>query len=73
MDVSCQGKGLGGELLVNALMWIVKASQEICIYAVRVDAIDETAKRFYLKYEFIPFVEIPLSLFLPLKTIAKEF
>ena len=73
VDVSCQGKGLGRELLVNALMRIVKASQEIGIYAVRVDAIDETAKHFYLKYEFIPFVDIPLSLFLPLKTIAKEF
>ena len=46
VDNLCQGQGLGTELLVNALLRIVKASEEIGIYAVRVDAIDETAKRF---------------------------
>lgn len=73
VDVSCQGEGLGTELLVNALLRIVKASSEIGIYAVRVDAIDERAKRFYLKYEFIPLADSSLSLFLPLKTIKREF
>ena len=73
MDVSCQGQGLGSELLVDALMRIVKVSQEIGVYAVRVDAIDKKAQQFYLKYEFIPFTDSPLSLFLPLKTIEKEF
>lgn len=73
VDISCQGQGLGSELLVNALIRIVNASQEIGIYAVRVDAINETAKQFYLKHEFIPFLDSPLSLFLPLQTIAKEF
>ena len=72
VDVSCQGQGLGSELLVDALMRIVKVSQEIGVYAVRVDAIDEKARQFYLKYEFIPFTDSPLSLFLPLKTIEKE-
>ena len=69
VDISCQGEGLGRELLVNALLRIVRASSEIGIYAVRVDAINERAKQFYLKYEFIPFEDKPLSLFLPLKTI----
>ncbi|MBW4536353.1 MAG: GNAT family N-acetyltransferase [Pleurocapsa minor HA4230-MV1] len=73
VDVSCQGEGLGTELLVDALLRIVRASSEIGIYAVRVDAIDENAKRFYLKHEFIPFENSPLSLFLPLKTIKREF
>ncbi len=73
VDISCQGQGLGSELLVDALMRIVKVSQEIGVYAVRVDAIDEKAQQFYLKYEFIPFTDSPLSLFLPLKTIEKEF
>ena len=72
VDVSCQGQGLGSELLVDALTRIVKVSQEIGVYAVRVDAIDEKAQQFYLKYEFIPFTDSPLSLFLPLKTIEKE-
>lgn len=73
VDNSVKGRGLGGELLVNALLRAVRVAQEIAIYAVRVDAIDERAKEFYLKYEFIPFQERQLSLFLPLETIAREF
>lgn len=70
VDLTCQGQGLGTELLINALIRIVKASQEIGIYAVRVDAIDDLAKQFYLKHEFIPFEDAPLSLFLPIKAIS---
>ena len=72
VDVSCQGEGLGTELLVNALLRIVKASSQIGIYAVRVDAINEEAKQFYLKHEFIPFEDHPLSLFLPLNIVLFE-
>jgi predicted GNAT family N-acyltransferase len=50
VDISCQRQGLGTELLVNALMRIVKASSEVGIYAVRVDAIDRKAKQFYLGF-----------------------
>jgi predicted GNAT family N-acyltransferase len=73
VDLNCQGEGLGEELLVNALNRIVQISEEVGIYAVRVDAIDERAKQFYLKYEFISFVDQPLSLFLALKTIRHQF
>lgn len=73
VDVSCQGEGLGTELLINALLRIVRASSEIGIYAVRVDAIDERAKQFYQLHEFIPFQDSSLSLFLPLATIKQEF
>ena len=73
VDVSCQGEGLGTELLINALFRIVRASSEIGIYAVRVDAIDERARQFYLKHEFISFQDSPLSLFLPIKTVKQEF
>jgi len=73
VDSFCQGEGLGTELLVNALLRIVKASSEIGIYAVRVNALDENAKQFYLKHEFIMFEDSLLSLFLPLKTIKREF
>lgn len=72
VDNSVKGQGLGKELLVNALLRAVRTSTEIGIFAVRVDAIDEKAAEFYLKYEFIPFKDQPLSLFLPIATIARE-
>lgn len=73
VDTSVKGQGLGRELLVNALIRAVRAAQEIGIFAVRVDAIDFQAKEFYLKYEFIPFQDKELSLFLPMETILREF
>lgn len=73
VDNAVKGQGLGGELLADALYRIVRAAQEIGIFAVRVDAIDLQAKEFYLKHEFIPFQDKELSLFLPLESIAREF
>jgi GNAT superfamily N-acetyltransferase len=73
VDNSVKRQGLGRELLVDALLRAVKASQEIGIFAVRVDAIDVKAKEFYLKYEFLPFQDKPLSLFLSMTTIFREF
>jgi ribosomal protein S18 acetylase RimI-like enzyme len=69
VDKSMQGQGLGKELLVNALRRIRDASESIGAYAVVVDAKDNSAKRFYEKFEFIAFVNDPLSLFLPIKSI----
>lgn len=73
VDHPVKGQGLGGELLADALYRAVRASQEIGVYAVRVDAIDFQAREFYLKYEFIPFQDKELSLFLPMATIIGEF
>lgn len=47
VDNSVKGQGLGGELLVDALLRAVRATQEIGIFAVRVDALDLKAKEFY--------------------------
>ncbi|OUL19509.1 GNAT family N-acetyltransferase [Nostoc sp. RF31YmG] len=73
VDKSMKAQGLGSELLADALYRAVRAAQEIGIFAVRVDAIDLQAKAFYLKYEFIPFQDNELSLFLPMATIMREF
>ena len=73
VDNTVKGQGFSIELLVNALERAARASQEIGIFAVRVDAIDLQAKEFYLKHEFIPFQDKELSLFLPIETIIREF
>jgi predicted GNAT family N-acyltransferase len=72
VDSAAKGQGLGTELLVDALLRAVKAAQDVAVFAVRVDALNSNARDFYLKYEFIPFQDQPLSLFLPIKTIIKE-
>ncbi len=74
VDISVQGKGLGKELLMDALYRAKRlASTEIGIAAVIVDAKDENAKSFYLKYGFQS-LRNPLILFISIKTITpREF
>lgn len=69
VDRKIQGKGLGQTLLMHALSRAVRISQEMAIFAVRVDALDVPSQQFYLKYGFIPFQDIEFSLLLPMKTI----
>jgi GNAT superfamily N-acetyltransferase len=52
VDSSHQGKGLGVSLLQDALMRIEQAAETIAIRAVLVQAIDETARDFYLRFGF---------------------
>ncbi len=64
------GKGLGADLLADALRRIAVASQSIGIAAVLVHAKDENARRFYLRCaEFIEFPEDSRILFLPTETL----
>jgi GNAT superfamily N-acetyltransferase len=69
VDRSAQGTGLGKVLLMRALSTAIRLSEEVGIYAVIVDAIDDEATQFYLKYDFIAFVDSPRSLYLPIKTL----
>ena len=69
VDRKMQGKGLGKVLLMHALSNAVRISAEMGIFAVRVDTIDESAKRFYLKYGFVSLKDVESSLILPIKTI----
>jgi Predicted acetyltransferase len=71
VDTKAQEQGVGAWLLRQALEKALVVSTEVGLYAVIVDAIDEKAKSFYLKYGFEAFSEYPLTLFLPLATIAK--
>ncbi len=68
------GKGLGADLLSDALRRIAVASQSIGIGAVLVQAKDEAAKRFYMRCaEFIEYPEDSRTLFLPIETVVAAF
>ena len=66
VDRSAQGSGLGGMLLADALSRTVVAGESVAMYALIVDAANESAKRFYERFGFAPLTDHPMRLFLPL-------
>jgi GNAT superfamily N-acetyltransferase len=74
VDRSVAGRGLGADILADALRRIAVASQSIGIGAVLVHAKDEDAKRFYLRCaEFLEYPEESRTLFLPIETVIAAF
>lgn len=71
VDRSVQGQGLGGLLLVDALRRSMHISEQVGIRAVEVDAVDDDARNFYLKFGFRPLLDDPRHLFLPMHEIRK--
>ena len=69
VDRKTKGQGLGELLLVDALKKISKIAEQIGIYAVEVYAINESARKFYIKYGFTELLDDRLHLYLPVKTI----
>jgi ribosomal protein S18 acetylase RimI-like enzyme len=64
-----QKQGWGEFLLTDALHRIHEANSLVAAYGVVVDAKDENAKSFYLKFGFVPFNDSDLCLFLPIASI----
>ena len=56
---------------MHALRSAQRAAEIIGIYAVVVDAYDESAKKFYLKYGFAELTDDRLHLYLSMKTIDR--
>lgn len=74
VDRSHAGRGLGADLLSDALRRVALASQSIGIGAVLVHAKDDAAKAFYLRCaEFIEHPDDSRTLFLPIETIIAAF
>ncbi|TBU87023.1 GNAT family N-acetyltransferase [Phytopseudomonas dryadis] len=74
VDRDYAGKGLGADILSDALRRIAIASQSIGIGAVLVHAKDDAAKHFYLRCaEFIEYPEDSRTLFLPIETVIAAF
>ena len=69
IDRSRQGQGLGAVLLFDALKRSVEVAQVSAAHAVIVDALGESAKKFYLHYQFEESLDNPLRLFLPMHDI----
>lgn len=68
------GRGLGADLLADALRRIAVASQSIGIGAVLVQAKDEAAKQFYLRCaEWLEYPADSRTLFLPIETVVAAF
>lgn len=69
VDTSRQGQGLGGALILDA---VLRASRsDPAIFALLVDAKDERAAAFYRRLEFQAFASASRTLFLPLATALK--
>lgn len=68
------GKGLGVDMLSDALRRVAVASQSIGIGAVLVHAKNDAARRFYMKCaEFIEYPTDSRILFLPIETVVAAF
>ena len=68
VDLSAQGKGIGKMLLSNAIKRTLAVSDDIAIYALVVDAINQGAESFYKRYGFSRLAHSGRRLFLPLKS-----
>lgn len=71
VDRRWAGRGLGSSLLADALRRVVRASEALAVYAVVVDAKDESARRFCERFGFRPLPEHPGRLFFSLTAIER--
>lgn len=73
VDREVQGRGLGDDLLIDALSRCLRVADEIGIVAVVIDAKHDRAKAFYARYEFEALPDLPLTLWLPTSALRKLF
>jgi GNAT superfamily N-acetyltransferase len=69
VDRAQQGKGLGVTLLQDALLRSEQAADTVGIRAVLVQAIDASARNFYLRFGFSPSPVDEMRLMLPMKDL----
>ncbi len=70
VDLSVRGQGLGSTLLLNAVARAIRS--DIAVFAIIVEAKDETAAAFYRHHGFEPLVGERLRLFLPVAEAARR-
>lgn len=69
VEASAHGNGIGKRLLADAIKRTLSVSDQIAIYAMVVDAINEDAEAFYKKFGFLKLCDDHSKYFLPLKSI----
>jgi ribosomal protein S18 acetylase RimI-like enzyme len=70
VSIDRQRQGLGGIMMVEAMRRTLSVSENIGIIGFFVDAKNQGAQKYYEQYGFIPLPCNPLTLFLPLATLA---
>jgi predicted GNAT family N-acyltransferase len=71
VDRNQKGKGLGQLLLLDSMKRSLEVSKDIASLALVVDALNEKALSFYLKYGFKRFKGEPLKLYYPMESIGE--
>lgn len=71
VDRSCQGQQLGRFLLFDALNRVLHAAETLAVYALVVDAKNDSARAFYERYGFRCFPNSPSRLFIPIETLRR--
>jgi GNAT superfamily N-acetyltransferase len=70
VDRRFQGRGVGSVMIVDAVARAMRSDS--AIYALAVDAKDDSARRFYAHHGLQPFSSHPMTLFLPLAEAARR-
>jgi GNAT superfamily N-acetyltransferase len=68
-DRSVRGQGVGEALLLDALFRAARIAEQIAVFAVEVDALNERARGFYLRYGFEPLLDDRMHLYLSIRSI----
>jgi GNAT superfamily N-acetyltransferase len=71
IDHRWQGQGVGKALLKDAMLRTLQAADIAGIRACAVHAKDDDARRFYLKFDFVPSPSDPMHLFVLLKDVRR--
>lgn len=70
VDKQAQGRGMGGQLLLAAGRRCLLAATEVGGVVLVIDAKNATVAEWYAKFGALPLLDAPLTLVLPLATIA---
>jgi GNAT superfamily N-acetyltransferase len=71
VDKIAQHRGLGQHLLIDALRRVAHLAEHVGVRAVEVVALDDDARRFYVKFGFVSLLDDRQHLFLPIQVIRK--